>query len=94
MKFQWDNNKNEINVKKHKISFEEARKVFFDPFHLSMYDPDHSDNEKRWLTMGLCEGTLVVVVIHTYRTNDNEEHIRLISARKATSHERKQYFNQ
>jgi len=93
MKFEWDNNKDEINVKKHKISFEEARKVFFDPFHLSMRDPDHSNDEERWLTMGLCEGALVVVVIHTYRNSDSEEYIRLISARNATSRERKQYFN-
>lgn len=92
MNFVWDKNKSLSNVKKHKISFEEAQKVFNDPFHLSIEDPDHSEIEERWITIGTVISSGVVLVVHTYVIKRNQESIRIISAKKATARERRQYF--
>lgn len=93
MDFEWDIRKEALNMRKHGVSFEEAKKIFFDPFHLSIPDVSHSENEDRWITIGQAfNKELIIVVIHTYRENDDEEmKIRLISARKATSKEKRQY---
>ncbi len=94
MRYEWDSNKYESNLKKHHIAFELAQLVFDDPLALSFLDVDHSEMEDRWITVGqVGYGHLIVVVIHTFRGSKKEEVIRIISARKATPLERKQYMN-
>lgn len=94
IKFEWDNNKNLINIKKHKISFEDAIYVFSDKNALIMKDEEHSDYEDRFITMGNINRKFIVVVVHTDRTkNSNEEVIRIISVRYATKNEINQYYN-
>ncbi len=89
IRFEWDENKNKINVKKHKISFEEAKTVFYDENARIISDPDHSEEEDRFIILGLSGVLRLLVVCHCYRAN--EEIIRIISARKATKNETKQY---
>jgi uncharacterized DUF497 family protein len=91
MRFTWDEMKNKINIKDHGISFETAREVFLDPLHLSILDERFDFFEERWITVGTAQNRAVVVVAHLYFTDDAEEVIRIISAREATSKERKQY---
>ena len=90
IKFEWDENKNLINQKKHKISFEEAQTVFFDTKALIIDDPEHSLDEDRFIILGLSRKANLLVVCHCYRESDTT--IRIISARKATSTESKQYY--
>ena len=92
IKFEWDENKNEINKKKHKISFEEAKTVFYDENALLIDDPEHSSEEDRFIIMGLSTKANLLVVCHCYR--ESESVIRLISARKATKTESEQYNDQ
>lgn len=88
MDFEWDNSKNELNQKKHKISFEEIKSVFEDDSAILFDDPDHSIAEQRFLIIGICiKG--VCIVSHCYRENDT---IRIISARKATKKEKEYYY--
>ena len=87
--FTWDNKKNSVNTQKHGISFDEAKSVFYDDNARLMHDPDHSEEEERFLILGLSEKLNMLVVCHCYREND--EIIRIISARKATKNEKKQY---
>lgn len=89
MRFAWDENKNEINKKKHGISFETAQEVFYDDNAILFDDPDHSIGEERFLIIGMTKSLKVCIVSHCYRDSDNI--IRLISAREATKHERKVY---
>ena len=89
LKFVWDEAKNKLNITDHKISFEEAKTVFYDPNAKVIYDPDHSNDEDRFIILGLSVSLNLLVVCHCYRENDNI--IRIISARKATTAERKQY---
>jgi uncharacterized DUF497 family protein len=90
--FEWDRNKANKNLLKHKISFEGATSVFRDEYAISISDEEHSDNEERWLTIGMDEVTRTLVVIHTYMSIDeNNCTIRLISARKATNKEQQIY---
>ena len=89
IRFEWDNNKNELNKKKHKISFEEAKTVFYDSNALIIDDPEHSEEEERFIILGLSKKTNLLVVCHCYRESDSI--IRIISARKATSTETKYY---
>ena len=89
IKFEWDSRKAATNEKKHGISFEEARTVFFDENAKLIDDPDHSDGEDRFVLLGLSSSLKVVLVCHCYREQGNV--IRIISARKATTHESKQY---
>ncbi|MCR5767372.1 MAG: BrnT family toxin [Lachnospiraceae bacterium] len=88
--FCWDDNKNRINIIKHGISFEEAKTVFYDENALIIDDPDHSYDESRFIILGLSKELNLLVVSHCYRESDTV--IRLISARKATKTESKQYF--
>ena len=88
MRFAWDDEKNRQNVAKHKVSFESASRVFEDPHQVSFQD-DFSE-EERWLTLGLLDGAVVLLVVHTVE-GDDEETIRIISARKATKSERDKY---
>lgn len=87
MKFSWDENKNTINKDKHGISFETAKLVFEDPLHISIQDR-HENGEERWQTLGVINGVTVLLVAHGVYEDNNIEIIRLISARKATKHER------
>lgn len=89
LKFEWDSNKNEINKKKHKISFEEAQTVFYDEEALVIDDPEHSQEEERFIILGLSQKANLLVVCHCYRASDTV--IRIISARKATKNESKYY---
>ena len=89
--FEWDENKNQINIRKHKISFDEARTVFYDEEALVMDDPDHSASEERFIILGLSSKGNILVVCHCCRMSDTV--IRIISARKATSSECRQYFD-
>ncbi len=89
MRFEWDEAKSRRNLKKHKVSFETARLVFDDPYARSIQDRV-VDGEERWQTLGMIKG-LIVLVAHTYRGEGEEEVIRIISARKATSAERRVY---
>lgn len=91
IKFEWDNNKNQINKKKHKISFEEAQTVFYDSEALVIDDPEHSEQEDRFIILGHSKKANLLVVCHCYRESDSI--IRIISARKATTTETKYYYN-
>ena len=83
--FEWDETKAKANLKKHGISFDEAKSVFLDDRARLMPDPDHSENEERFVLLGYSAGLKLLVVCHCYRTA--ERVIRLISARKATRQE-------
>lgn len=89
MRFEWDENKNQINQKKHGISFEEAQSVFYDEEALLRDDPEHSDDEERFVILGLSREANLLVVCHCYRASETV--IRIISARKATKNESKYY---
>jgi uncharacterized DUF497 family protein len=91
MKFEWDINKAALNIKNHGVSFEEAQEVFFDDFALDVYDDSHSNfTEHRFQILGLAvKGVLLVV--YTVRS---EETYRIISARKASKSEEKEYWNE
>lgn len=89
MRFLWDSNKNRINIAKHGVDFSEAQTVFSDPEALVIDDPDHSIEEDRFIILGISEKERLLVVVHCYR--DNDEIIRIISARKATKNESRQY---
>lgn len=87
--FECDKGKSASNQKKHGVSFEEAQTVFFDENALLIRDPDHSDEEDRFILLGLSAKFRMLLVCHCYRKND--EIIRIISARKATRMEEKSY---
>lgn len=87
--FEWDEDKNDINLKKHGIRFEEAKTVFDDPDAFIGYDFNHSDNEDRFNIIGFCAGYKLLTVCHCYR--DSGDVIRIISARKATTIEARAY---
>ncbi len=91
IKFEWDENKNRINKSKHKISFEEAKTVFYDDEALVIDDPKHSSEEERFIILGFSKRANLLVVCHCYR--ESESVIRIISARKATKSEERQYYN-
>ncbi len=87
--FSWDNEKNKINSGKHGVSFEEAQTVFFDENAIEYDDPDHSAHEERFLILGVSSRLRVLIVCHCYRKSESE--IRVISARKATRKEQRNY---
>lgn len=91
MRFEWDDKKNEVNIKKHGISFEEAKLVFDDPLHLAILDKRFNYFEERWITVGKVTDGKIVVVAHIFFDNDGEEVIQIISARIASPSERRQY---
>ncbi|MCU7959078.1 MAG: BrnT family toxin [gamma proteobacterium symbiont of Bathyaustriella thionipta] len=93
MQFEWDEQKNLLNQKKHRVSFELAQKVFSDPHHISIQDR-HKNGEERWQTLGQIEDILILLVAHTFECRTHSEQIRIISARKATRRERLHYENQ
>jgi len=89
-RFEWDDRKAAFNLAKHGVSFDRATEVFDDPLHASMDDPDHSDEEDRFITIGSTFWDEVLVVGHTYRG----ERIRIITARRATHAERRRYMDE
>jgi len=90
--FEWDRNKAKLNLKKHKISFERAAEIFLDPFAVSIFDDEHSSEEERWVTIGKNAEKAVLVLVHTFSQEENGQfNVRIISARKATKKEIKQY---
>ena len=89
-RYTWHEGKAVINYKKHAVSFEEAVTVFNDPCFIDFYDPDHSESEERFIIVGLSNRQRLLIVSYTER----QDSIRLISARKATRQERKQYEEQ
>ena len=89
--FEWDEHKNELNKRKHGVSFEEATSVFYDDNALLIGDPEHSIEEERFIMLGYSSKANLLVVCHCYR--HSETVIRLISARKATKRESGQYFD-
>ena len=87
MRFEWDSSKAQLNFSKHGISFEEASTIFGDPLSITRPDPDHSEEEARWVTIGVSTNFKTIVVVHT----DRAETMRIISARLSTKRERDCY---
>ena len=85
--FEWDEKKADQNIRKHSVSFEEAATVFGDPFSITICDPLHSKDEDRFVILGMSNKNRLLVVVHTERGDK----IRIISARKATKKEKRQY---
>ena len=82
MRFDWDHAKAATNLKKHQVSFEEAKTAFFDDFAVQFFDKEHSQDEERFIMLGMSSGARILVVCHCERAES--EAIRIISARKAT----------
>jgi uncharacterized DUF497 family protein len=90
--FDWDPSKAKSNRKKHRISFEQASTIFLDPRMISVFASEHSKQEDRWATIGIDRNGILLVVVHTFQQLDADCcRIRIISARKATRKESKQY---
>ena len=89
LSFEWDERKNEINKAKHKVSFEEAQTVFYDDRALVIDDPEHSQEEERFIILGMSARANLLIVCHCYRASETV--IRIISARKATRTESTYY---
>ena len=88
MNYEWNLVKERLNIAKHGVDFEEAKSVFADEFALVLFDEDHSNDEERFLILGMSQKERILLVVHCYRENDT---IRIISSRKATKSEAKQY---
>lgn len=90
--FEWDPSKARQNLRKHHVSFERAATVFVDANQVSVLDEEHDADEERYITLGIDSTGIMLVVVHTFRqTSPSESNIRIISARKATKAEIKQY---
>ncbi|MCK4560543.1 MAG: BrnT family toxin [Calditrichia bacterium] len=90
--FEWNPDKAKKNLSKHKVSFELAATIFLDPNVLSIHDNDHSKTEDRWITMGISRSGNILTIVHTFNdVDDSNISIRIISARKSTKNEIKQY---
>jgi uncharacterized DUF497 family protein len=90
--FDWDPNKAKSNLKKHGIGFEQASTIFLDPRMITVFDTKHSEYEGRWATIGIDKNGIPLVVVHTFQHLDADCcRIRIISVRKATRKESKQY---
>jgi uncharacterized protein len=87
LKFEWHPRKAAQNKRKHRVSFEEASSVFTDHLSVTVYDPDHSGDEERYITVGLSRKRRLLLVSHTERADT----IRIISARELTANEREEY---
>jgi uncharacterized DUF497 family protein len=94
IQFDWDCEKEKINIAKHKLNFTDACHVFADTFQLNLFDEGHSDDEDRWVVIGEIPVMKIVIVVHTIRQgyDDNDLRVRIISARKAEKKERVAYF--
>jgi uncharacterized DUF497 family protein len=90
--FEWDPPKAKQNLRRHGVSFERAATVFLDPSALSIFDTEHSAHEDRWITLGMDKQGVMLVVSHTFReVDEHTSSIRIITTRKATRAEQKQY---
>jgi hypothetical protein len=87
IEFEWDPEKARMNQRKHRVSFKEAAKVFRDPIGITAFDPDHSEEEERYITIGCSTAGRLLMVAHT----DRGSKIRIISAREVTRVEREAY---
>ena len=85
IKFEWDPTKAAANLKKHQVSFEEAKSVFYDDFAVQFFDEEHSSDEERFLLLGMSSGARLLIVCHCER--EHGEVIRIIAARKVTKRE-------
>ncbi len=92
LRFEWDEKKAASNEKKHEVPFDEARAVFYDENAIQFYDPDHSEEEDRFILLGLSFKPQVLVVCHCFR--ESETVVRIISARKADKDEEREYWEQ
>ncbi|MEI6972311.1 MAG: BrnT family toxin [bacterium] len=92
VRFEWDESKNRDNLRKHRVSFEEAQTVFLDENAIRFFDPDHSADEDRFLMLGISCRLRVLIVCHCFRVNDST--IRIISARKADNAEEADYWKE
>jgi uncharacterized protein len=90
--FSWDDRKSGANKKKHGVSFDEAKTVFYDEKAIKYFDPDHSDDEDRFLMVGMSQQIRILIVCHCFREEDSV--IRIISARKATKGEEDVYWRE
>jgi len=88
VQFEWSDEKNQLNIKKHGVSFEEAKEVFLDPLHISKLDHRFNYLEERWITLGATSENKILVVANMFFDENGEETIRIISARKANQKER------
>jgi uncharacterized DUF497 family protein len=92
LNFDWNPDKAQQNLKKHRVSFERATTIFRDPAMVSVFDEEHSEDEERWVTLGKSDQGEILVVIHTFReVTVNSADVRIISARGATKRERQTY---
>lgn len=91
IRFEWDKRKAASNAKKHGVTFDEARTVFFDEFAIQYFDPDHSEEEDKFILLGLSHTLSTIVVCHCFRKEETT--VRIISARKADSYESKVYWD-
>jgi hypothetical protein len=87
MEFEWDQKKAKLNLSKHGVSFEEAKTVFNDPLYVDFYDPDHSEEEYRYIIIGESSQGRILLVSYTER----KDKIRIISSRQVTKNERQAY---
>ena len=91
LEFEWDDKKDRANTKKHGVSFDEAQTVFYDEHAILFFDPDHSENENRFILLGVSFKLKVLVVCHCFRRK--ETILRIISARKADKDEQQVYWS-
>ena len=92
MRFEWDENKERVNLAKHAVSFKLAEKVWNDP-HVWTYFDRFEEGEARYHAVGVVAGLTILTVVHTYRDANGQEVIRIIGARRATRHEKSAYEN-
>jgi hypothetical protein len=91
LEFEWDKRKAKVNLKKHGISFEEARTIFFDEYAVQFFDPDQSEEEDRFILLGSSHILNALVVCHCFRQEDTV--VRIISARRADKEEEEAYWS-
>lgn len=92
LEFEWDPDKNQKNFTKHGVSFKEAESVFYDEYAIQFFDPDHSEDEDRFIMLGISFKLQTLVVCHCFR--QEETVIRIISARKADNEEEQRYWSE
>ncbi len=90
LEFEWDKRKEKANIKKHGVSFDEARAVFYDENAIQYFDPDHSESEDRFILLGVSFRLRILVVCHCFRKSETV--VRIISARKADDDEENEYW--
>ncbi len=91
LSFEWDNNKDKVDISKHGVSFDEAQTVFYDEYAIQFFDPEHSENEDHFLLLGTSFKLKTLVICHCFR--EEETVVRIISARKADKDEEQVYWS-